>query len=121
MAELYANEEIYMYDPETGTETDLASERRQKAEESEFIAQSQKLESLKRNRGWKVLTSWLNECIAHYQEALIHEQDQQKIYRFQEAIKCYRNIENFVDAHVKEGKEFLERKRTLEDQANPKE
>ena len=116
---LYENELIY--DPITGEETDVAQERREKAELDEVINESQKFQTLQRSRGWKLLTKWLNEVIEQYKEMLVHEQDEKKIVRLQEAIKCYSNVQAFVDFRVREGKEFLERKRTLEAEANPKE
>jgi hypothetical protein len=118
---LYEGEEINLYDPETGSETDRAQELRENAEVDSLIADSQKFESLLKNRGWKLLVKWLHEVDKQYTEMLVNEQDPKKIARLQEAIKCYRNVEGFVKFRVAEGKEFLERKRTLEIEANPKE
>lgn len=118
---LYENEEVEFFDPETGAPTKEFRDAHEDAEFDKVITQGQKLESLQKNRGWKVLDAWINESVAHYKELLVHEQDVAKIARLQEAIKSYSNVQAFVKIGVLEGKEFLERKRTLALEDNPKE
>lgn len=118
---LYENENISIYDPVTGEETPQSLDARADQELDAVIAEANKLETLQKSRGWKVVTAWLNDTIAQYKELLVYEQDAQKVVRLQEAVKCYANIQNFVSFKVHEGQEFLERKRTLSNEVNPKE
>lgn len=118
---IYEGEVIPMHDPLTGQETDVAQSRRQEAEQDELIVQSQRIETLMRSRGWKVVDKWLGDQVIFLNEKLIVEENLNIVVRLQEAIKAYSNVQRFVTDSVREGKDFLDRKRALEDQANPKE
>lgn len=104
---LYENEVVPIYNPETGDYG--ATKELQDAEAKQAIEEGKALEAMQRSDGWGIVESFLKQAVLRYKEALIIEQDLDKIRRLQEAIKSYQNVLTYVDAKIYEGRSFSER------------
>jgi hypothetical protein len=105
---LYANENIKIWNPETG-EMSGKSEVID-AEVERVIDEGLALAQLKQARGWILLEGLLKDTCADLKEKLTYEQDLDKFRRLQEAVKAYQNVMNFVDYKIAEGLALQEQK-----------
>lgn len=112
---LYSDEEIpfvkTIYDPETGEEEQSSLLDKEEFYIAEVVKKGEELERLRKTEGYKLLESWLKAQIDQYTEALVWEKDEKKIYRLQEAIKCYGNIFEIVDNSIREAQILKEKQR----------
>jgi hypothetical protein len=100
-----------IYDPETGEEEQSSLLDKEELYIAEAVKKGEELEILRKSQGYKLLESWLKSQIDQYTEALVWERDEKKVYRLQEAIKCYSNIAEVIDNSIREAQILKETQR----------
>lgn len=105
---LYANENIKIWNPETGEMSD--KEEILDSETERVIDEGHALSQMIGTRGWAILSGLLKETCTDLKEKLVIEQDLDKFRRLQEAVKAYQNVMNFVDYKIAEGIALQEQK-----------
>lgn len=103
---LYANEDVKMWDAETGGYVEDSFDKAEEAELKSGIADGRALQSMKTTAGWKLVNTFLTDAVDGYKNKLAFEDDFKKIRRLQETIKAHNNILVFVDWSIQQGKKF---------------
>lgn len=109
---LYENEQITSWDAITG-EDDKSLVEKEDTEVAAIRAEGKALENLKTSPGWKIVSSWMQDCVMVYTDTLVKSKDLDQMKRLQEAIKAYKNIEGFLTVRIDQAKSF-DNKRTPE-------
>jgi hypothetical protein len=100
---LYEHDDVELprlYDPDTGK--DELSELQGKDGYTQAIEDGEIMASLQKHAGWKMIQAWLQTATIQYSEALLYEQDLEKMRRLQEAVKCYRSVSTFAEYKIQE-------------------
>jgi|GEM_PF-2616498 len=105
---LYANENIKIWNPETGEMSD--KEDIIDSETERVIDEGLALSQMTGTRGWIILRGLLTNTCTDLKEKLVIEHDLDKFRRLQEAVKAYQNVMNFVDYKIAEGIALQEQK-----------
>ena len=110
MSDLYAGEDIGIWDADTGQILKETFEDKQEAEAAILIEQSELLTSMKKSPGWDLLNKYLIVCIDSHKEKLAYSTDFEQVRRLQEATKAYKNVLAFVDRKIHECLSFKNQK-----------
>ena len=105
---LYENEDIKLWNPETGELTGKAEIV--DGEVTRVIEEAQAVAAMKRSSGWGIIETLLKETCTDLKEKLAYESDIAKFRRLQEAVKAYQNVLTFVDYKIAEGRALEEQK-----------
>lgn len=111
---LYENEDIRIWNPETGElsgKSEIIDEQVAKA-----IDDAQALLAMKRSSGWNLIEGLLKETCADLKEKLVAENDLERFRRIQEAVKAYQNVLNFVEYKIAEGKALEDQQKQSPDE-----
>ena len=109
---LYANEKVPIWNPDTGESAKTEEELALLAEFSKRIHDGKTLLNFKRSKGWKLMTGFLTSQIDDYKNKLALEPDLNKLRRYQEAVKAYSNVMNFIDWAIQDSKDLQEQQQT---------
>lgn len=92
----------------SGRETDESQAQAEAAATQAAIDRAEKLESLQKHPGWKLLEEEMSLLIAKYTDELVYLQEEKTIRQYQEGIKARKQLLNWISNSIKEGKSYLE-------------
>lgn len=93
-----------LYDSETGTPKQKAHVDLLEVEEQEALDTAEALQSMRDSAGFKVIEKFLTEQVNQLKDSLPYVTgDTGKVYRMQEAIKCYQNVLDYLDHNIRVG------------------
>ena len=92
------------YDPETGTQKQEAYVDLVEMEAEEAILKAEALQSMRGSTGFKIIEQFLTEQVTQIKGSLPYiTHDKEKLFRLQEACKCYQNVLDFMDQEIRKG------------------
>lgn len=93
-----------LYDSETGRTKPTAYVDILDVETEEAVRKAEALRGMQNSEGFKILEHFLKEQVSQIKESLPYITDNSgKIYRLQEAAKCYQNVLDYVEHHIRVG------------------
>ena len=93
-----------LYDPETGRQKQEAYMDLMDIETQEAILRAESIQNMRTSAGFKIIEKFLTEQVKLIRESLPHiTHDKEKLFRLQEACKCYQNVLDYVDQQIQIG------------------